>query len=388
MVLSELKRIVGEENISKEANIKLVYSCDASTEKGEPEAVVWPETIQQVQDIIRLANKSFVDVVVRGAGTGLAGGAVPKKSIILNTSKMNKVLEYSNGSVMVEPGVILDDLNNKLFRKGFFFPVIPASHAVCTIGGMIACNAAGKRAVHYGKTSNWVNYLEVVDGNARIRRINDVKKFCGSEGILGVIVKAELKLAKLPAKTSLEVYKFDNVNELMTMIKSLINKRTHLLSLELLDKFTSSLLGLEKRYHLIAEFDNHNGSKRTEEELLEWNNLRDKAYTVLAGKGFVRIQDPEFKSADALKEFMQYLELENIPFFGHSGLGVIHPCLDDKTNIESFYKKVLSLGGNVTGEHGIGLTKKKYLSEEEKKKIDFHKKNFDRNNIMNRGKVL
>ncbi len=388
MVYNELVRIVGEGNVTKSMNAKLVYSTDASTERGEPVVIVWPSSINEVQKIIELANKKFLDVVVRGGGTGLVGGAVPKKSLVINMSRMNKVIEADDKSVFVEAGIVLDELNYELFNNKKFFPVIPASHAVCTIGGMIACNAAGKRAVHYGKTCSLVEYLEVVDGNARLRRVYDVKKFCGSEGTLGVIVKAKLRIVKLPGKLTLDVYKFDNTAELINTLVKLRSKKTHLLSLEVLDKLTSSFLGLEDRYHLIVEYDNNSGSIRNEEEIKEWDELRDKAYAVIAGKGFIRIQDPQFKEAESLKIFIEYLEDECIPFFGHISIGVLHPCVSDGFNLKKFYEKVLSLGGSVSGEHGIGLSKKEYVSEEFKHALEFHKKSLDRNNIMNRSKVL
>jgi glycolate oxidase len=387
MVLNDLKKIVGEEFVSKESNTKLVYSQDASTQEGHAFAVVWPADVNEVQQIIKLAKTKFMDVVTRGAGTGLVGGAVPKRSIVLNTSRMTKILKIGKNKAVVQSGVILDDLNNELKEKGLFFPVIPASHKVCTIGGMIACNAAGKRAVHYGVTCDWVEYLEIVDGNGRLRKISDVRKFCGSEGILGVIINAQLKLSKLPKKVTLELYKFDNISELTESIMELKNN-THLLSLELLDKITSSMLRLDKRYHLIAEYDNNKGTIRSKDEIREYNNLRDKAYTILAANDYVRIQDPKFTDEEALGEFFKYLESEKIPFFGHVGIGVIHPCLKRDADMKEFYKKVLELKGNVTGEHGIGLVKKKYVSEMMRNRLELYKNNLDPNNVMNRGKVI
>lgn len=387
MVLNELKKLIGEEKLSTEANTKLAYSSDASMIKGDALIVTWPEDENDVQKIIKYANNKFADVVTRGAGTGLVGGAVPKRSIVLNTSRMNKILKVGKKSVSVQAGVVLDDLNNALKVHKLFFPVIPASHKVCTIGGMIACNAAGKRAVHYGKMNEWVEYLEVIDGNGRLRRINDVRKFCGSEGILGVIVKAVLKVTKLPKRLTLEIYKFDSTTELVERISKL-KENSHLMSLELLCPITSSFLELEERYHLIAEYDNNKGGIKEKEEIKEWNNLRDKAYTISAQKGYTRIQDPLVKNEESLRMLINYLKREKIPFFGHAGYGVLHPCFKENDDLKNFYKIVKKLKGSVTGEHGVGLLKKDYLTESDRNRLELYKKSLDKNNVMNRGKVL
>jgi glycolate oxidase len=387
MVLNELRKLIGEDKVTEDANTKLAYSSDASMVKGNALIITWPESTEDVQKIIRFANTKFADVVPRGAGTGLAGGAVPKRSIVLNLSRMNKIITIGRDKVIVEAGVVLDDLNNELINYGTFLPVIPSSHSVCTIGGMIACNAAGKRAVHYGKMEDWVDYLEVVDGNARLRRVNDVRKFCGTEGILGVVVRAQLKITKLPKRLTLDVYRFDTTSELQEKITKL-KKDAHLLSLEVLCPLTSSFLGLEERFHLIAEYDNTKGGEKDNEEIIKWNELRDKAYTITAQEGYPLIQDPMVKDDDSMRELMNYLKDKHVPFFGHAGIGVLHPCFKDRNDLDDFYTKVLKLGGSVTGEHGVGLLKKKYVTDEEKHRIGFHKKVLDHNNIMNRGKIL
>ncbi|VVB74898.1 D-lactate dehydrogenase (acceptor) [Candidatus Tiddalikarchaeum anstoanum] len=387
MHLSEFESIVGKENLNYFPNTKLVYSSDASMYKGNPLVVLWPETIEQIQKIVMIAKKNFLDITTRGGGTGLVGGAVPKRSIVLNMSKMNKILDFDNDSILVEAGIVLDDLNMILSQKGLYFPIIPSSHEVCTIGGMISCNASGKRAVKYGSTKNYINYLEVVDGSGAVRKVNDVEKFCGTEGTVGIIVNAELKLEMLPKKISMDVFKFDRATD-MSIYTPELKEKPQLLSLELLDPKTSSMLNLEERYHLIAEYENSLGEIREPEEIEKWDSLRDSAYSKIAGLGYSLIEDPEILDDEKLAVFMKYLEGLNVPFFGHVGIGILHPCFKQGTDLADFFKTVESLGGSVTGEHGIGLAKKKYTPKIMRDKLLLYKKSFDPSNILNRGKII
>jgi FAD/FMN-containing dehydrogenase len=147
-----------------------VYETDAARFKGKSLNVFLPENIEEAQKIVK-ENKH---IVIRGGGTGLAGGATPQdgKDVVLDLSKLNKIenLDTSRKEIEIESGVILDELQDYLDRYGLEFPVNPSSHSVATIGGMIATNAVGSRAIKYGKTSNWIKWIEVIDCHGNIER--------------------------------------------------------------------------------------------------------------------------------------------------------------------------------------------------------------------------
>ena len=165
-MFEELKDIVGGENFSDDLTDRYIYSSDASIHQSLPSVILRPEKAEEVQEILKYANKEKIPVTPRGAGTGEVGGAVPiDGGMVLDLKRMNKIMEIRTGDLLcrVEPGVVNDELNKEL--KGFdrfFFPPTPGSGKVCTIGGMIANNASGMRAVKYGATRDSVLGLKVV----------------------------------------------------------------------------------------------------------------------------------------------------------------------------------------------------------------------------------
>ena len=222
-ITDELRKIVGV-RVSVSPSELYCYSSDASQVKGMPDYVVRPKSTDEVSRIVKLAYENNISITARGAGTGLAGGAVPLKGgIVLDMSGMNRILEIDidNIQVVVEPGIIQDDLNNALKPYGFFFPPNPGSSAMCTIGGMIAYNASGMRCVKYGTTRNYIRDLEVVlaDGSVIHTGSKMLKSaagydltqlIIGSEGTLGIVTKAGLKIAPLPKTRKLVIAAFEN----------------------------------------------------------------------------------------------------------------------------------------------------------------------------------
>lgn len=372
---------------TKEEIEKIVYCTDASQIEGKVEKVIFPTTIGEIESLIR---NSQVDLVPRGAGTGLVGGAVPQNSIVVDMSKMNKILEINKEKriAYVEAGVVLDELQEALKEFGLEFPVNPSSHAVCTIGGMIATNAVGSRAVKYGRTSDWISGIEFVDGNGELKKLGkiDLSDVSGREGITGIIVRATLKLSEIKKRTA-DLIQAENVNEIMEFIKKLkINNEISMV--EILDKKTSLFLGLPEKYHLLLEYESHRGildGKKYEEVM----QLRDKSYPFLASLGYTIIEDPKILTAK-IPEFISWLEERKIPFFGHLGVGILHPCFmkNQGSIIEEMIKFVKKLRSEITGEHGIGLAKKRFLEEQDKKLISILKKRYDFANKINRGKIL
>jgi len=363
-----------------------VYNFDASQIEGFVEKVVIPKDVFSLVDFV----KRHENITPRGAGTGLSGGAVPKEGAVVDMSQMNKIVKFekAKGFVIVQAGIVLDDLNSEL--GNYFFPVIPASHSVCTIGGMIATNAVGTYSLRFGRTIDWVEELKIIDGAGKLRTINksDIKDFCGREGTSGIIVEAKLKVAERPKVKSLDLKSFNTITGVIKEVKRLVSKN-ETLTLEMLDKLSAKILGLDERYYLISEYTDNSGSITNEEKMNYVRELREKLYPELSSKGYVRIEDP-LLGLNYMPELFKFLESKNIPYFGHIGAGIIHPCfkVNSQELIDSMMELVTRLNGKVTGEHGFGLVKKKYVDKNLRKEIIELKKKYDSYRIMNRGKII
>lgn len=373
-MINWFKRNIGEEYVSEEEASKLVYNSDASQIEGKTVLVVRPGNAKEVHQIILFVKRNHGNIVIRGGGTGLVGGSVPENSVVLDLSRMNKVLEKGVDYVIVEPGVILEDLNKNLGDK--FFPVIPASYKSCTIGGMIATNAVGMRAVKYGKTGNWIRELMIIDGDGRLRKseLNDV---VGKEGVTGVIVSAKLRIIDKPKKRKVEMFDFEYLQELMYKLKVLEDVS----AVEFINKEAASLIGLEENYYLIVEKENNGEGGE------EFWKIREDLYPKLASKGYYIIEDPKI-SLNVMESFLKWLDDNKIPAFGHIMVGIIHPCFQNEDKLEEMYEFVNELKGEVSGEHGIGIKKKNYVSKEFKENIKKLKTKYDRDFVFNRGKLI
>ena len=368
--------------------VKKVYEVDASQLKGDALDVLLPTNVNEIRRIIAGTNR----IVVRGAGTGLAGGCVPLNGmdVILDTSKMDKISEFNKErrTIEVEAGVILDELQDYLFKYNLEFPVKPSSHEVATIGGMIATDAVGNREIKYGKTSNWVKWIEVIDSNGRLEKkgITEFSDYSGMEGITGVIVRACLKLSPIKERTA-TLLKIDNIEEIVSTVREL--KRNSAVSMiEFLDKKISNKLELGEHYHLIIEYETPNGElKGYEYERLLF--LRDSIYPHIAHEGYTRIEDPKIM-IDKFGKLMNWLEERGIPTFGHIGVGILHPCFnhEQEKHVPEMMKLVRRLGGQISGEHGIGILKKGFVEMNDKKILINVKKRTDPLNKFNVGKVI
>ena len=369
-------------------NLKKVYEVDASQLKGDALDVICPVGVEEVRRIITRTNR----IVVRGAGTGLAGGCVPLNGldVVLDMSKMDKIREFDKErkTIEVEAGVILDELQDYLSKYNLEFPVKPSSHAVATIGGMIATDAVGNRAIKYGKTSNWVKWIEIVDSVGKLHRkgITELSDYSGMEGITGVIVRACLKLSPIKERTA-TLLRIDSLEEIVFVVRKL--KRNSAVSMiEFLDKKISDDLGFGEHYYLLVEYEDNSGELENEkyEELL---SLRDKVYPLVADKGYTRIEDPKIM-IDKFVKLMSWLEMNGIPTFGHIGVGILHPCFnhEQEKHIPEMMKLVKRLGGHISGEHGIGILKKGFVDVNDKKILVNVKKRTDSLNKFNVGKVI
>ncbi|MFH1710797.1 MAG: FAD-binding oxidoreductase [Nanoarchaeota archaeon] len=364
----------------------IAYSTDASMIEGNAISVVYPESAEQIRQIIASSS----GVTVRGGGSGLVGGAVPQNCVVLDISKMNKILKFDEQKkeIEVEAGIILDELNNYLDKYGLEFPVKPSSHSICTIGGMISTNAVGSRAIKYGRTSDWVSRLWVINGKGEIIEAGktDMGDFTGMEGITGIVFKARLKL--LPKmQRSASLVGLDSLKEVHDLVMKL-KIREDVSAIEFLDKFISGLLGMNDRYHVLIEYESEEGKmKGVEYDRLM--NLRDEVYPTLASAGFTRIEDPKILIHKFI-ELAEFLQDNKIPFFGHLGVGIIHPVFrkEQEELIREMIKNVKKLRGQVSGEHGIGIAKKEFLELGDIKLIQRIKKRHDPFGKLNCGKVV
>jgi glycolate oxidase/D-lactate dehydrogenase len=365
---------------------KVVYKSDASQIQGEVAEVIFPKTAEEIIEIV----KTKQNIVPRGGGTGLAGGCVPLNSAILDMSKMDKILsvDKENKVAEVEAGVILENLNLALKPLGLEFPVNPSSYKSCTIGGMIACNAVGTRAAKYGRTSDWIKEIEMVNGKGEILKMGkiDFSDVAGLEGLTGIIVKAKLGLAEIKNRTA-GLIKINDIEKIPEIVRRL-KLNSEVCGIEILDKLTSKILGLEETNHVLIEYESDAGNFKGK-DYQKIIDLRNDAYPKLASEGFTRIEDPK-SQVFKLPQLIRYLEENKIPFFGHVAEGILHPCFkpNQEKEIESMLNFVKKLHGSVSGEHGIGLSKKKFLESGDKRIIQNIKKRHDPENKLNPNKVI
>lgn len=247
--IDKLKDIVGIDNVKDNLADLYVYASDASVHTKLPDVVVRPNSIQQVQKIVKYANMSKIPIVPRGAGSGMSGQTVPLSGgIILDMKRMNNIIDIRVEDVLckVEPGVVNDELNSVLKKYGFFFPPTPSSGKICTIGGMIGTNASGNRSVKYGATRDAVIGMKVVLANGDLVNLGSntkvdssgyqlAKLMVGSEGTLGIIVEATLQISPIPKIRSMGIANFKKLEHAGKMISETIANGITPSMLELMD---------------------------------------------------------------------------------------------------------------------------------------------------------
>jgi glycolate oxidase len=257
-VKRRIKEIFGPENFTDSLIDLIAYSKDASKFKHRPDAAVWPTTKEQISAVLQLANQEKFPVVARGAGTSLAGLAVPQHGgLILDLGRMDKILEIKieDRLVVVQPGVVYADLDRALSPHGFFFPPDPASSSVCTLGGNVATNAGGIKGAKYGKTRDYVLGLEVVLPDGRILHTGSkciksvsgydlTRLFVGSEGTLGVITEIILKINPKPPLSLTAMATFDDLEDAGRAVSDIISSGILPSVLEAVEK--QSLMAINK----------------------------------------------------------------------------------------------------------------------------------------------
>lgn len=453
-VLSRLESIVGKELFFTSQEDKIAYSYDGTPLLSfSPQAILKPITTEQISAIVKLANAERFAIVPRGSGTGLSGGSIPvENSVVLDMSGWNSILEIDqeNLTAWVEPGVITSHVHQEVEKLGLFYPPDPGSMTICTIGGNVAENSGGLRGLKYGVTKNYIMGLEVVLPSGDVIRcggktMKDVAGynlkdlFIGSEGTLGIFTKILLKLIPKPQASKTMLAFFNSPIDAGKTVSAIIAQKIIPATVEFLDNVTircvedfakiglptdiASLLLLEVDGHPSAVEDEAQKVVRcckennalevkiaeSQDEALKLKTARRAAFTALArSKPTTILEDvtvPRSEIATMLQIIEKISQKYNILIgtFGHAGDGNLHPtCLTDERNKEEIaraekayaeiFEEAVKLGGTITGEHGTGLAKRKFLhlvsgytAIDTMRAI---KKALDPNNVLNPGKVF
>jgi len=450
----KFKDILGAENFSTDESDRVCYSFDSSSYRYIPEAVALPGNTEEVSRLLKVAYEEGIPVFPRGAGTGTTGGAVPwANGIALSLARMDRVLSISVEDLVavVEPGVVTGHLQREVARSNLFYPPDPASLNFCTIGGNIATGAGGARAVKYGVTKDYVMGLEVVLSDGSLMNIGSntaksvvgydlTKLMVGSEGTLGVVTRATLKLIPMPESVGTMLAFFPSTLEASEALTNLFSMHILPRCAELLDekclRLTADRLPVKmasgSRALLILEVDGPRESIKRQLDDASAACSKANAQGVVIATDPKKIDEiwsvrrslspaisklgyPDKISEDIcvprhnLTAIMDRLSLIEKKFqvcllvFGHAGDGNLHVnILFDKARreeqkavegaVEAIMKSAVELGGTISGEHGIGISKKEFLpleiTEPALTLMKSVKQIFDPKNILNPGKIF
>ncbi|QDP41392.1 glycolate oxidase subunit GlcD [Radiobacillus deserti] len=446
--------IVGLENVADSKASQLVYSFDATPQfQSMPDIILSPRNTKEISAIVKLCNKHRIPIVPRGSGTNLSAGTTPLQGgVVLLFKHLDQILEIDeeNLTVTTQPGVNTLELTKAVEAKGLFYPPDPSSMKISQIGGNINENSGGLRGLKYGVTRDYVLGLEIVLPNGDIIRTGgklakDVagydltRLFVGSEGTLGIVTEATLKLIPMPESKKTMLALYQDMEAAARTVSTIIANRIIPTTLEFLDQPTLkvvedfSKIGLPTDVQAVLLIE-QDGDKETVERDIqkieaickenqatdvqlaeteaEADALRTARRSALSALAQLRpttiLEDatvPRSKIAEmvqAINEIATKYQI-NICTFGHAGDGNLHPtCMTDVRNqeemervekaLEEIFKKAVSLGGTITGEHGVGAMKAPYLhlklGEAGMNAMEQLKKAFDPNNIMNPGKIF
>lgn len=450
----KLIRIVGEKSFLDSPNELHAYSYDATPLlQATPDAVVVPRTVSEVSEVLKLANTHLIPVVPRGSGTNLAGGTIPiEGGIVLNMNRFNQIYEIDerNLTATLGPGVITADLHKAVEAAGLFYPPDPGSMRISTVGGNMAQGAGGMRGLKYGVTKDYIMGLQYVlpageilrSGGKNVKDVAgyDLTRFMvGSEGTLGVITEMTVKLLPLPeTKRTLVVY-CRSLVDAARIVEKIIAAKIVPATIEFLDAATMKVVddfaklnlpldmaamllieqdGMEAQVlrdiNQIVEIARREGANdvrisETPEEGAKLMAARRAALSALSRLRPTTILEDATVPRARLAEMVEAVERiaqkyhVQICTFGHAGDGNLHPtCMTDERNheeiervekaFEEIFHAAIHLGGTITGEHGVGMTKSKFLhlkvGEGGLELMHRLKAAFDPNNILNPGKVF
>jgi len=429
-IINKLTKIVGSKNVLTDKEKIEAYSHDETPveQYGHmPEVVVIPNSAKEIAEIVRLANKELIPVTPRGAGSGLSGGAIPVfGGIVISVEKMNHILEidYDNMLMVLEPGVVTNDVNELIADKNLFYAGYPMSLETCFIGGNVAENAGGGKAVKYGVTDRYILGLEIVTPTGEIiqlggKLVKDVVGYnikqliIGSEGTLGIVTKVIIKLSPLPkSKVDLLVL-FKDVKSAIFMVPQVMTKVGIIpTSIEFMDRLSVQTSCQYLNEHLpyqkagamlLIEVDgNREDVVSDDAETIGELCLENGAIEVYVADNYTtqeRIWSVRRNIAEAFKVVSPHQSLEDIvvpiaaipdlmpeldriskkydiqiPCYGHAGDGNLHATLVknpqstmeewyevETKSLKELYKATKDLGGTISGEHGIGSKRKDFM---------------------------
>ena len=421
----QLAELLGAECVSDDKQVLAAHSGDKWFAAEQPEVVVFARSTSDVSKLLKFASKEKIPVTARGAGFGYVGSCVPvRKGIALSLMRMNRIkeLHFADAIAIVEPGVITADLKAAARAQKLFYPPDPASMKDCSIGGNIATNAGGPRCLKYGVTRNYVVGLEVVLANGDVLRTGGrvhknktgfdlIGLFVGSEGMLGVVTEITLRLLPLPPARATLSAAFATMPQAAAAVQAIFAAGFLPSSLEIADHFTLDAARRDRgtavippgSAHLLVDIDGQLESVRneaaslrtlleskspnalsiatTEEECEKLWALRREFSNSLRATGLTKLnQDivvPRARLVE-LARFAEALQTKHgfpIATFGHAGDGNIHVnimaanfadlAVQQRVEraLDELFAQVLAWGGVITGEHGIGLAKKRWWPE-------------------------
>ncbi|MFK5923375.1 MAG: FAD-linked oxidase C-terminal domain-containing protein [Verrucomicrobiota bacterium] len=424
--INKLRELLGEKNVLTEKEDLIPYGFDGTAAlKNAAVCVVFPENTEQVAEVMKLAAAEKIPVVTRGSGTGLSGGSIPVEGgIVLCLLKLKQILELdtANLTMLCECGVITKEIDEVAGAKGLFYPPDPGSIKVSTIGGNVANNSGGLRGLKYGVTRDYVMGMEVVTAAGEViwlgsKCVKDVAGytlkdlFIGSEGTLGVVTKVLLKLLPRPQARKTLLATYDSMDAAAQTVAAIIARHVIPCTLEFLDRKTcqcvedfakvglptdaASVLLMETDGHpvvveeeakLMEEIAREHGAMsvevaKDEEQAVKLASARRSAFAALARIRPTTILEDVTVPRSELPKMVKFVnevakkyQLE-IATFGHMGDGNLHPTFltneKDEEEMErvekamaEIFKEALDLKGTITGEHGVGLAKKEFLSDQ------------------------
>jgi glycolate oxidase len=423
--IRSLEEAIGAEKVLSSPIDLIAYSFDGTFEQHLPDAVVLPETNEEVSAVVRIASRYDVPIVPRGMSSGLAGGSIPVRGgVVMSLTRMNHILEIDleNMTATVQAGVVTADLQAEVEKLGLFYPPDPSSNKQSTIGGNVACNAGGPRCLKYGVTENYVLGLTVVLADGRILRtggkaikyvtgFNIDQLFVGSEGALGIITEVILRLIARPPYARTALVHFPTLDDAGRSVQAVLTRGLVPAAMELLDE--TAIACIEEAMHLglpldveallvvesdgadedsvqreidaIADICLQTGASRVdvardEEERDNLWRARRSISPSLARRAPNKLGEditvPRSAIPEAIRRIKGISARYGLPIvvFGHAGDGNLHPnILFDRrdpaqwTKVElmvgEVFRVALDLGGTLSGEHGIGTFKLPYIQE-------------------------
>lgn len=452
---SELRQLLGGNVVTEDKATLTAHAGDKWFANHAPEVVVFAESTEQVSRLLRFANERKIPVTPRGAGYGYVGGCVPVHGgIALSLARMNRIKEisFANAIAVLEPGVITGDLQAAVKEQKLFYPPDPASLKDCSMGGNVATNAGGPRCLKYGVTRNYIAGLEVVLASGDVLRTGAqvhknktgfdlISLFVGSEGMLGVVTEITVKLLPLPPARATLSAAFEKISTAAAVVQQIFAEGYLPSSLEIADHLTLEAarrdLGASVvapgNAHLLVDLDGQPETVRVEmaklQELVQSKNpnslqvatgeaecerlwaLRREFSNSLRATGLTKLNQDIVVPRGRLVELVEFAELLQkrhgfpVAAFGHAGDGNIHVnIMAERYNrdvavrekveqaLDDLFAQVLAWGGVITGEHGIGLAKKRWwpqaTSDVSRALHRTLKDALDPNGILNPGKFV